>query len=147
MDFLPDETEETLMAELGRRAARSLPSEELLTGMLHNRLGRVLMAASGVRGNRLCLDLTEEERYGICRTVKAFEVTLTEPMGMDSAQVTAGGVMTEEFCPETLQSHLVPGLYACGEVLDVDGDCGGYNLQWAWSSGYLAGKCAGGEEA
>ena len=146
LDFLPDEGEEALMAELRCRAARPLPSEELLTGMLHNRLGRVLMAAVGVRGNRLCRDLTEEELTGVCRAVKAFEVVLTEPLGMDSAQVTAGGVMTEEFCPETLQSRLVPGLYACGEVLDVDGDCGGYNLQWAWSSGYLAGKSAGGEE-
>ena len=52
---------------------------------------------------------------GIAGQDKGFRVSLTEPLGMDSAQVTAGGVMTEEFCPETLQSHLVPGLYACGE--------------------------------
>ena len=50
-----------------------------------------------------------------------------------------GGLQTGEFDPQTMQSRLVPGLYACGEVLDVDGDCGGYNLQWAWSSGRLAG--------
>ena len=62
----------------------------------------------------------------------------------DSAQVTAGGICTEEFDPMTMESRLVPGLYACGEVLDVDGDCGGYNLQWAWSSGRLAGNHAGG---
>ena len=66
--------------------------------------------------------------------------------GMDSAQVTAGGILTGEFDPQTLESRLVPGLYACGEVLDVDGDCGGYNLQWAWSSGRVAGKWAGGYE-
>jgi predicted flavoprotein YhiN len=64
---------------------------------------------------------------------------------MDSAQVTAGGIMTREFDPVTMESILVPGLYACGEVLDIDGDCGGYNLQWAWSSGYCAGKAAGKE--
>ena len=62
-----------------------------------------------------------------------------------SAQVTAGGVLTENFNPQTLESRLVPGLYACGEVLDVDGDCGGYNLQWAWSSGRCAGLHAGKE--
>ena len=65
-------------------------------------------------------------------------------MGMDSAQVTAGGILTKDFDPATMESRLVPGLYACGEVLDIDGDCGGYNLQWAWSSGYLAGSHAGG---
>ena len=81
------------------------------------------------------------------RAAKAFEVTLTEPMGMDSAQVTAGGILTREFDEKTMESRLVPGLYACGEVLDVDGDCGGYNLQWAWSSGRLAGLSAGKEQA
>ncbi len=62
---------------------------------------------------------------------------------MDSAQVTVGGIRTAEFTPETMESRFVPGLYACGEVLDIDGDCGGFNLQWAWSSGHLAGLCAG----
>ena len=55
-------------------------------------------------------------------------------------QVTAGGIKTEEFNPQTLESRLIPGLYAAGEVLDIDGDCGGYNLQWAWASGRLAGR-------
>ena len=64
---------------------------------------------------------------------------------MDAAQVTAGGILTSEFDPETMESRLVPGLYACGEVLDIDGDCGGYNLQWAWSSGRCAGHAAGKE--
>ena len=59
---------------------------------------------------------------------------------MDSAQVTAGGIVTAEFNEETMESKLCPGLFACGEVLDVDGDCGGFNLQWAWSSGWLAGQ-------
>ena len=54
--------------------------------------------------------------------------------------MTAGGIKTSEFDPATLRSRIVPGLYACGEVLDIDGDCGGYNLQWAWSSGHLAGR-------
>ena len=76
--------------------------------------------------------------------MKCFEITLDEPMGMDSAQVTAGGILTKEFEETTMESRLVPGLYACGEVLDIDGDCGGYNLQWAWSSGRLAGEHAGG---
>ena len=81
----------------------------------------------------------------VCKSVKSFELTLTEPLGMDSAQVTAGGIVTEEFDSRTMESRLVPGLYACGEILDIDGDCGGYNLQWAWSSGRLAGRSAGKE--
>ena len=75
--------------------------------------------------------------------IKNFCLELTEPLGMDSAQVTAGGIKTGEFYPDTMESRLVPGLYACGEVLDIDGDCGGYNLQWAWSSGRAAGLHAG----
>lgn len=63
-------------------------------------------------------------------------------MPWPEAQVTAGGVALDEVDASTLQSRLVPGLYFCGEVLDVDGDCGGFNLQWAWSSGYVAGRHA-----
>ena len=62
---------------------------------------------------------------------------------MEGAQVTAGGAVTAEFDPKTLQSRIVPGLYATGELLDVDGDCGGFNLQWAWASGLLAGQLLG----
>ena len=58
----------------------------------------------------------------------------------DHAQVTAGGIRTAGFDPETLESWFMPGLFVCGELLDVDGDCGGFNLQWAWSSGRLAGR-------
>ena len=132
------------MAALTRRTQTSLPVQELLTGILHNRLGRVLTQAAGVSINGLCRDLQLTDLQAVVRAVKSFEIVITEPMGMDSAQVTAGGVLTEQFDPQTMESRLVTGLYACGEVLDIDGDCGGYNLQWAWSSGYLAGMCAGG---
>ena len=145
LDFLPDVEENVLMTELLRRQNTQLPLEELLTGILHNRLGRVIAKAAGVSGNGRIADLHGDELAAVCAAVKAFELPLTEPMGMDSAQVTAGGIRTEEFDPMTMESKLVPGLYACGEVLDIDGDCGGYNLQWAWSSGRLAGLSAGKE--
>ncbi len=144
LDFLPDMEEETLKNELLRRRNTKLPVSELLTGILHNRLGRVLTQAVGISGYVPVSQLEEFEIEQVCRTVKDFEVALTEPMGMDSAQVTAGGIVTKEFDETTMESRIVPGLYACGEVLDIDGDCGGYNLQWAWSSGRLAGLCAGG---
>jgi len=144
MDFLPEISGEDLKAELLRRKNTNLPVSELLTGILHNRLGRVLTQAVGISGYVPVAQLEEFEIAEVCRAVKSFEVVLTEPMGMDSAQVTAGGIVTKEFDETTMESRLVPGLYACGEVLDIDGDCGGYNLQWAWSSGRLAGLHAGG---
>jgi predicted Rossmann fold flavoprotein len=139
LDFLLEESDEDLMRELLTRRERNLPNEELLTGILHNRLGRILTQAVGIRMNDRTESLLDEELASVCRAVKRFEVVLTETLGMDSAQVTAGGAVTEQFDPATMESKLVPGLYACGEVLDIDGDCGGYNLQWAWSSGRLAG--------
>jgi predicted Rossmann fold flavoprotein len=140
---MPDISEDEIRSELQKRRKTELSAEELLTGILHNRLGRVLTKAAGIGGNCRISKLSDEDLAAVCRAVKAFEVPLTEPMGMDSAQVTAGGVVTAEFNPVTMESKLVPGLYACGEVLDVDGDCGGYNLQWAWSSGRCAGLAAG----
>lgn len=145
LDFLPSVSREDLLKEFAHRKDTELPAEELLTGILHNRLGRVLTKVAGLRNDVPIRDLTQQEFEAVCSAVKCFEISLDEPLGMDSAQVTAGGVYTKDFNPETLESKLVPGLYACGEVLDVDGDCGGYNLQWAWSSGYLAGTSAGKE--
>ena len=144
LDFLPEVSGEELAEHLRRRRGTNLAASELLTGILHNRLGRVLVQAAGISAHCPIRQLEEEELAEVVRVVKGFDVALTEPMGMDSAQVTAGGIRTAEFDPETMESRLVPGLYACGEVLDVDGDCGGYNLQWAWSSGRLAGTHAGG---
>ena len=143
LDFLPEVSREELAGELLRRKSTRLPVSELLTGILHNRLGRVLTQAAGIGGNGPAAEVSEDSLWNLAETVKGFEVSLTEPLGMDSAQVTAGGVLTSEFNPDTMESRLVPGLFACGEVLDVDGDCGGYNLQWAWSSGRLAGEHAG----
>ena len=74
--------------------------------------------------------------------MKAFKLTYIGLDDIDRAVVTSGGVSTKEVNPNTLESKLVPGLYFSGEVLDVDGDCGGYNLTWAFSSGILAGRSA-----
>ena len=143
LDFIPQMDQEMLFKELSKRRERALPLDELLTGILHNRLGRVLCAAVGIQGQNSAQDLTDEQLTAVCNIVKGLDILLTESLGMDSAQVTAGGVDTDEFDPESMESRIVQGLYACGEVLDIDGDCGGYNLQWAWSSGYLAGIRAG----
>ena len=146
LDFLPQISENTLYLDLLNRKNRCLPADELLTGILHNRLGRTLIKAAGIRSTATMDMVSEQEIRAVCKLVKAFDIPITEPLGMDAAQVTAGGIVTKDFNPETMESYLVPGLYACGEVLDVDGDCGGYNLQWAWSSGYCAGSHAGKEQ-
>ncbi len=145
LNFLPEIPLEELYRELLRRRNTSLTTDDLFTGIPHNRLGRVLTQNAGIRAHRPVAELTDQELLEAAKNAVCFRVELTEALGMDSAQVTAGGIVTKEFDPETMESKLVPGLYACGEVLDVDGDCGGYNLQWAWSSGRLAGLSAGKE--
>ena len=110
--------------------------------MVHNRLGRVVVQEAGLALTAPLSGLTRRELNAVAGVVKGFTLGLTQPMGMDCAQVTAGGILTRDFYPETMGSRLCPGLYACGEVLDIDGDCGGYNLQWAWSSGRAAGTAA-----
>lgn len=117
-----------------------LTNENLLTGMLHNRLGRTVVRACGLELNSSMESLSDKDARRIAGAVKGCRFKVLGTMGFDGAQVTAGGIKTEEFNPETLESRIVKGLYAAGEVLDIDGDCGGFNLQWAWASGRLAGQ-------
>ena len=145
LDFLPDLDQTALTRMLQQKRKTALPAEELLTGILHNRLGRVIVKEAGISLHAPIRQLEDWELEKVCEKVFGLQIHLTEPMGMDSAQVTAGGIVTSEFDPETMESKLVPGLFACGEVLDIDGDCGGFNLQWAWSSGRCAGTAAGKE--
>ena len=128
--------------ELLRRRLSSMPeltTENLLAGVLHNRLGRTVLRYAGYGLTDPVASLSPADLRKIAGAAKDFALPVVSVLGFDGAQVTAGGIRTAEFDPKTLQSRLVPGLYAAGEVLDIDGDCGGYNLQWAWSSGYLAG--------
>lgn len=145
LDFLPNMDLSELIKRLSARKETTLPASELFTGILHNRLGRIITQSVGIGSTIPISDLSLASIEDAAKTAKSFIVTLTEPLGMDSAQVTAGGILTDEFCSSTMESKQIPGLFACGEVLDVDGDCGGYNLQWAWSSGRLAGLHAGKE--
>lgn len=109
-----------------------------MAGTLHSRLGQMVCKAAGFT-NQSADTLTDRDLQKITRCLRRFTLEVQGVCGFDQAQVTAGGLRTDEFDPETMESRLVPGFYACGEVLDIDGDCGGYNLQWAWSSGHLAG--------
>ena len=142
LDFLRSYDDEAVK-ELLRKRRESLPElecGELFTGMLHNRLGRMLVKAAGLPATAPIGSLSESELESAVRAAKAFSLKLKGTEGFDKAQVTAGGIKTGGIDPETLQSWFMPGLFVCGELLDVDGDCGGYNLQWAWASGNLAGR-------
>ena len=140
LDFFPDwDLREVLdWLRMRRQTMQAHEASTLLVGSCHTRLGQMLCKAAGFT-SRPAADLTDGDLERIARQAKHFALPITGTCGFDQAQVTAGGLCTDEFDPQTMQSLLVPGLYACGEVLDVDGDCGGFNLQWAWSSGHLAG--------
>lgn len=141
IDFLRDYTSEEVLAHLQNRVktAPELPASELLTGSVHNRLGRMLIKYADVEAAAPLSALSERELRTVAGACKRFKLPVRGTEGFANAQVTAGGIRTSEFDPRTLESRLCPRLFACGEVLDIDGDCGGYNLQWAWSSGVLAG--------
>ena len=141
-DFFRGREDGELLAMLRARrdSLSALEAGELLCGMLHNRLGRMCVKYAGLSGAAPLRTLSDDELLRVLKACRAFTLEVRGTAGFDGAQVTAGGISTAEFDPDTLQSRLVPGLFACGEVLDVDGDCGGYNLQWAWSSGALAGR-------
>ena len=141
-DFFKDYSESQILALLKNRveALPQLPAGDMLTGMLHNRLGRMIVKYAGLDQNCPCGRLSAGELEKLAHCCKDFRLKLLGTGGFDAAQVTAGGVKTGGFNPETLESWFMPGLFVCGEVLDVDADCGGYNLQWAWASGRRAGR-------
>ncbi|MCF0261179.1 MAG: NAD(P)/FAD-dependent oxidoreductase [Erysipelotrichaceae bacterium] len=88
-------------------------------------------------------DITKAERHRLAELIKAFPLTITGTGRWEEAVITQGGISVKEIDPATMQSRLCPGLYAAGEVLDLDALTGGFNLQIAWTTGYAAGKAAG----
>ena len=115
---------------------------DFLTGLLPEKLGLALFRRIGVSFNLEAGRLSREQVDKLVREIRTFRVPITGTLGFDRAQVSSGGVDTIQINPATLEVKKIPGLYAVGELLDIDGICGGYNLQFAWSSGYLAGKAA-----
>ena len=144
LDLLPELTEPELLEKV-RRRRRLQPDrllEEFFTGWLNKRIGQTLIKSLGLERGRTWASLSEEESERIAGTAHAWRFAVAGDTGWPNAQVTAGGVDTKEVDPATLESKKVPGLFFAGEVLNVDGDSGGYNLQWAWSSGWVAGEAA-----
>lgn len=144
IDCLSDYDEKTYEAFVSIRK-RNLQNadtvEEFFTGMLNKKLMLLFIKLAGLKPTEAyrCADKKKIDKvFSLCRN---FAVTIMDTNSFENAQVTAGGVALSEVTG-TLESKKVKNLYFAGEILDVDGACGGYNLQWAWSSGYVAGKAA-----
>lgn len=134
--------EAALDERIAALAAR--PAERLLTGAVTPRLNDALLKAAGLdRNGQTAGTLNTRQRRALARAIGDFSLTVLGTRGFDAAQVTAGGIIPGEFDRATMESRLISGLYAAGEILDVDGDCGGYNLMFAVASGLLAGRAAG----
>jgi predicted Rossmann fold flavoprotein len=111
-----------------------------LIGLLNKRLIPVVLAEAGFDdATQECARVPAEKRRRLSALLKNWPLTVTGSQSWHDAQVAAGGIPLDEVNPDTLESLRQRGVYLCGEVLDVDGDCGGFNLQWAWSSGWVAG--------
>ncbi|MEH2959771.1 NAD(P)/FAD-dependent oxidoreductase [Candidatus Merdisoma sp. JLR.KK006] len=141
LDLLPHMKKEELPSFWEDRihAGAYKSAGQLLVGLFPKNMADCLLKRAEIPSNKTAGDLTREERKALLSACTSFEVKLSASNGFERAQVCCGGVDTREVNGKTMESVLVPKLYFAGELLDVDGACGGYNLQWAWTSGYLAG--------
>ena len=143
IDFLPAFSDDELNGYIKDRIITTTDNRslnEMLNGLLNNKLLLELIHKSGVSPDKKGRLLTDDDCKSLTRSIKHTAVSVKKPRGVEFAQVCAGGIYTKEIDVRTLESKIHPGLYFCGELLDVDGICGGYNLQWAWTSGYIAGE-------
>lgn len=141
LNLLPEYTDEQIQKEIVLRARRNgqAPASEIFTGMFHKNIGLALLKTSNIRPSALCNDISDEELKMLCRQISDRRFFCEENRDFKKSQVTAGGVKLSEINPETFECKRHRGLYLLGEALDIDGDCGGYNLQFAFASGMCAG--------
>ena len=124
-------------------ARAALPAAELLTGAFSTPVSRLILREAGVKDLTVPVSSLGADRLrAVAETVACVRLPVLGTRGFEFAQVTAGGIETADFNPATMESRLVPGLYAAGEILNVDGDCGGFNLMFAFASGLIAGTSA-----
>ena len=139
VDLLPNYSKEDLedFLECHFVLLSHRPIINALIGVIHKKIIPILLKECGITNLQMpCYELSWKEKMKLVSTLKAWKFTCTGTNDFNQAQVTVGGVNTKDIHYDTLESKLVPNLYFCGEILDVHGDCGGFNLQWAWSSGY-----------
>lgn len=144
IDLKPALDEKTLDARLLSDFSKNANKDLLnaLGDLLPSKMIEPFIALSGIDGRKKVNSITKEERRAMLTTLKSFEIALDGYRPIDEAIITSGGVEVKEITPKTMESRLVPGLFFAGEVIDIDAYTGGYNLQIAFSTGYLAGKSA-----
>ena len=140
LDLMPEKTLEALKTELKERISllSFRTADEFFTGMMNKRLGQVLIKSAGYKLNMSVSAFDNNAAQKIATLIKNLNFTVTGNTGFINSQVTSGGLDTRQFDPKTMMSLECKGFYAIGEILDIDGDCGGFNLQWAWSSALCA---------
>jgi predicted Rossmann fold flavoprotein len=145
LDFIPELLEQELLQLIKIRISDNPHKniEEMMVGLLNHKLSYVLIKEAGLEINKNVKQLNSREILLLVQGIKAFKLPISETNSFENAQVCAGGVATGEIVEETMESKLAKNVFLTGELVDVDGTCGGYNLQWAWSTGYLAGTAAG----
>ena len=143
IDFLPNDALEDLERLEAERAFLygRKTVEEFFTGMLHKKLMLLFIKLAGLKAAESVAAADKKKLQQVYKLCKEWQVHVIGSNSFEYAQVCAGGVSLDEVTND-LESKKVPGVYFAGELLDVDGKCGGYNLQWAWCSGYLAGSAA-----
>lgn len=114
-------------------------AEESMIGLFNNKLAFVMLNEVGIEPALFCEKVNKKNITDLVNQIKEWKIPISETNPFEQAQVSAGGVDTGQISPTTMESKLVKGLYLTGELVDVDGTCGGYNLQWAWSTGAVAG--------
>ncbi|MDF2943692.1 MAG: hypothetical protein K0S01_2550 [Herbinix sp.] len=145
IDFLPMLSKDKLKQMLTQRILQnpSKSMEEMMVGLLNHKLSYIIIMEAKFDPYKVSKLISVDELELLANQMKSFRMIINDTNSFDNAQVCAGGVSTKEIDEYTLESRLSKNLYLTGELVDVDGTCGGYNLQWAWSSGYLAGSIAG----
>ena len=144
LDLYPDVSTDDLSAKIKDRAkllsGRTL--EDFFVGSINKRLAQVVLKYCGYKLGDSVSVLSDADFTKIAKALKNFEFNVLSNTGFLNSQVSAGGISTDEFDPKTLMSKRYKGLFAAGEILDIDGDCGGFNLSWAFASGTLAAESA-----
>ena len=147
IDLMPDpgaaDTQEAFWAQRWERQ-KGQSMEQFVTGTVNKKVGLLLLKLAGIRETETVCEIEGARRRKLEQLFHAFEVTVKGTNSFEQAQVCAGGVDFAEVT-DRLESVRRPGLFFAGEMLDIDGICGGYNLQWAWSSGAVAGRAAAGK--
>ncbi|MBQ3547687.1 MAG: aminoacetone oxidase family FAD-binding enzyme [Clostridia bacterium] len=140
LDIMPEISLEDLKVKIKSRAKNlsQRPLEEFFTGMLQKRIGQVILKQCGLKLSEKSEVLNDGKIESIAKMIKSFDFKVLDTTGFINSQVTAGGISTDEFESTTMESKEYKSFYAVGEILDIDGDCGGFNLQWAWSSAFCA---------